>query len=200
MSAVLDAALADARTVIAAGGWISWALVGISVMLWTIVVLRALELRRGVRGPLRDALLTSPTAAPRGVIDRFVQRAAAALARPGGCHHDLDRWTMHEIDRTESFGAVLNALVAAAPLLGLLGTVAGMIETFASMHGSHHHSDESVAGGISIALVTTQLGLAIGIPGLIAARLLDRLAARRRRELQATRALLAARFDEGRAS
>lgn len=190
--------LAELQRVIAAGGWVGWALVAISMLLWTTVVLRTLALRRGHRGPIASALtLLGRSGEPRGVIDRFVRRAGAALQQPGGCSHDLDRWTTHEIDRTHSYGAVLHALVAAAPLLGLLGTVGGMIETFGSMHafaGGGHHSDQSVAGGISVALVTTQMGLAIGIPGLVAARLLDRLARTRQAELQAARALLAARF------
>ncbi len=196
----MSALVEELRQVLLAGGWVGWALVAISMLLWTTVVLRAFALRRGHRGPIDAALgLLARSGEPRGVLDRFVRRAGAALQQPGGCNHDLDRWTTHEIDRTHSYGAVLHALVAAAPLLGLLGTVGGMIETFGSMHafaGGGHHSDQSVAGGISVALVTTQMGLAIGIPGLVAARLLDRLARRRQAELQAARALLAARFGK----
>jgi len=114
------------------------------------------------------------------------------MRRPGACNHDLDRWVTHELDRTESFAAILHSLVAAAPLLGLLGTVSGMIETFSSMHGATGHATEhTIAGGVSVALITTQLGLVIGIPGLVVARLLDRLAAARRRELQSARVILA---------
>jgi biopolymer transport protein ExbB len=76
--------------------------------------------------------------------------------------------------------AVLIAtLTALAPLAGLLGTVTGMIETFDSLASmSLFRGSGGVAGGISEALVSTQMGLAVAIPGLIAGRLLDRKACR----------------------
>ena len=58
------------------------------------------------------------------------------------------------------------ALVAAAPLLGLLGTVIGMMDTF---HAAANATDASVlADGIGQALVTTQAGLVAAIPGSLA--------------------------------
>lgn len=61
---------------------------------------------------------------------------------------------------------LLTALVATAPLLGLLGTVVGIIDTFASLSAySQLQQPALVADGIAKALVTTQTGLAIAIPG-----------------------------------
>jgi biopolymer transport protein ExbB len=82
--------------------------------------------------------------------------------------------------------------VTVAPLLGLLGTVSGMIETFASMQGVAltHATEQTVAGGISVALISTQLGLVIGVPGLAAARLLARAEQRRARELAQAHSVL----------
>jgi biopolymer transport protein ExbB len=90
-----------------------------------------------------------------------------------------------ERERVTDFGTLLMGLVTIAPLLGLLGTVSGMIETFSSMQGATltHATEQTVAGGISVALVSTQLGLMVGVPGLAAARLLARLEAKRVREL-----------------
>lgn len=66
-------------------------------------------------------------------------------------------------------------LVTAAPLVGLLGTVIGMIETFDSLAEMALFSqDGGIAGGIAQALITTQMGLVIAIPGLILGRLLNR--------------------------
>lgn len=63
--------------------------------------------------------------------------------------------------------------VIVAPLLGLLGTVTGMIETFVSLKDmSLHAASGGVSGGISQALLTTQMGLVVAIPGLIADRML----------------------------
>ncbi len=79
---------------------------------------------------------------------------------------------------------LITTLTALAPLAGLLGTVTGMIETFDSLASmSLFRGSGGVAGGISEALVSTQMGLAVAIPGLIAGRLLDRKATRFREEL-----------------
>ena len=62
-----------------------------------------------------------------------------------------------------------------APLLGLLGTVAGMIETFDSLGEMSLYSQSGgIAGGISQALFSTQMGLAVAIPGLIVNGVLGR--------------------------
>lgn len=73
----------------------------------------------------------------------------------------------------------LGAMVAAAPLLGLLGTVSGMARTFHSLaHRASSGSMDSLAQGISEVLVATQSGLAVAIPAMvliyIAHRLLQR--------------------------
>jgi biopolymer transport protein ExbB len=62
---------------------------------------------------------------------------------------------------------LIGAMIAAAPLLGLLGTVAGMIGTFESLAGSAAQSMEGLAGGISEALLNTEAGLAVAIPAVI---------------------------------
>ena len=70
---------------------------------------------------------------------------------------------------------VLAALTGAAPLLGLLGTVFGMIETFDVVANAPGATTENVAGGISQALVTTQFGLVVAIPGVFGLARLQRL-------------------------
>lgn len=76
----------------------------------------------------------------------------------------------------KSFRSLVQAVVIVAPLLGLLGTVTGMIETFASLSEMNLYSQSGgIAGGISKALFTTQLGLVISAPGLLGGRILDRL-------------------------
>jgi biopolymer transport protein ExbB len=83
---------------------------------------------------------------------------------------------LHETPRLERFLPVLKVLAAAAPLLGLLGTVTGMINTFHVITSFGTGDPRLMAGGISEALVTTQLGLAVAIPVLVAATLLSRRA------------------------
>ncbi len=86
-------------------------------------------------------------------------------------------WLARERAGLTTHAALIQALVAAAPLLGLLGTVGGMIDTFDALNaqGDPRHG---VSGGIAAALTTTQMGLAVAIPGLITERLLH-LRARR---------------------
>jgi len=62
---------------------------------------------------------------------------------------------------------LLAALTAAAPLLGLLGTVGGMIATFDAVAEVSGQTGTRVAGGISQALITTQFGLIVAMPGVV---------------------------------
>jgi biopolymer transport protein ExbB len=98
----------------------------------------------------------------------------------------LDRETMEsvlqealirEVPRVERGLSALAVLGAVAPLLGLLGTVTGMIETFRviTLHGTGN--PKLMSGGISEALVTTEVGLAIAIPVILLHMMLSRRAA-----------------------
>ncbi len=70
----------------------------------------------------------------------------------------------------ERFAEVLGTVASVAPLLGLLGTVVGMIETFEVIQEQGVGVVGSLAGGISQALITTMAGLSVGIPALVAHR------------------------------
>ena len=87
-----------------------------------------------------------------------------------------------EINSIHKEFGVLNALVKSAPLLGLLGTVAGMIQTFAAL--SQSGDITHVSQGISKALLTTQLGLLIALPGVFASAYLKRKFLRLSMELE----------------
>ena len=79
---------------------------------------------------------------------------------------------IHELER---YISTLGTIAAMAPLLGLLGTVLGMIDIFSSFTGSGLSGNPGVmAGGISKALVTTASGLIVAIPALFFHRLLQR--------------------------
>jgi biopolymer transport protein ExbB len=62
---------------------------------------------------------------------------------------------------------VLPILLSALPLLGLLGTITGLLATFRAMASSDQLNQAFVSGGIAAALITTQLGLIMVIPGLL---------------------------------
>jgi biopolymer transport protein ExbB len=74
---------------------------------------------------------------------------------------------LEELPRLEKYLSVIGVLAAAAPLLGLLGTVSGMISTFQVITYYGGGDPRLLAGGISEALITTQAGLIIAIPALL---------------------------------
>ncbi|MBQ4851842.1 MotA/TolQ/ExbB proton channel family protein [Pseudoalteromonas sp. MMG012] len=76
--------------------------------------------------------------------------------------------------RNEKYLGVITTCAAVAPLLGLLGTVSGMIHTFMMMNVFGSGDASVVSGGISQALITTELGLIVAIPALIASALLNK--------------------------
>lgn len=89
-------------------------------------------------------------------------------------HHDieslelkLDEQILRESPKIERFNDIIKVLAAVAPLLGLLGTVIGMIITFTAITNFGAGDPKLMAGGISVALMTTVLGLVAAIPLLL---------------------------------
>lgn len=100
-------------------------------------------------------------------------------------------------DRLKRDLFVLKALTAAAPLLGLLGTVSGMVDTFSAVSRHGAESVALVARGISTALVTTQFGLVAALPGVFGVINLGRLRTRLLSAHNAIGGMLAAAFRNG---
>ncbi|RMG21080.1 MAG: MotA/TolQ/ExbB proton channel family protein, partial [Deltaproteobacteria bacterium] len=80
---------------------------------------------------------------------------------------------LHEAPTIERFGSTILVLAAVAPLLGLLGTVTGMISTFDIITEFGTGDPKLLSGGISEALITTELGLIVAIPTLLLGTLLS---------------------------
>jgi biopolymer transport protein ExbB len=87
----------------------------------------------------------------------------------------LDEAILKELPRLEAGHSLIKLLAAVAPLLGLLGTVIGMIATFQSISLFGSGDPKLMASGISQALVTTVLGLLAAIPLLFAHNFLNGL-------------------------
>ena len=79
-----------------------------------------------------------------------------------------------EINRLEKFMTLLGTIASVSPILGLLGTVTGMISIFSNLLASETNSIAPLAGGIAEALVTTAAGLIVAIPSLIFYRSFNR--------------------------
>ena len=101
---------------------------------------------------------------PIGGMIRFVtaSRSRAAMA------HFFEQVNATEVASFSRDLKILKVCVAAAPLLGLLGTVTGMLATFGALAtgGGGEKTMAAIAGGISEALITTETGLVIAMPGL----------------------------------
>ncbi len=82
----------------------------------------------------------------------------------------LEEVGRREAAELERYSAVLGTVASVAPLLGLLGTVWGMILTFEVIQSQGMGVVANLAGGISQALISTMAGLSVGIPALVAHR------------------------------
>jgi biopolymer transport protein ExbB len=121
-----------------------------------------------------------PEAAPQRVREliRYTQDDIRSLRDIEGRFREVEATKVTEMDRGVAF---LNVVVISAPLFGLLGTVLGMLLTFRAIGVGGSSTSEVIARGISEALVCTQTGMMVAIPGLIMAM----MAKRRRHEFVA---------------
>ena len=167
------------------GGFFMVMLLICSLVSVTVIVLRALALRRSmVMPPIieREVEAIQPgdeDAANR--LAKLVRHDYSALARivDTGLHHlnwpksenleAVQTRARREIVRLESGIFILEIVVGIAPLLGLLGAVSGLVSVFAAFGNDVAAQDpHGIAKGISEALSTTIVGLSIAIPSLIA--------------------------------
>ncbi len=106
-------------------------------------------------------------------IARIVEVALAARGEPRSSLRDR----VEEIGRREAMELerwlwILGTVASVGPLLGLLGTVAGMIQTFRTIEGGGIGQMQQMAGGIGVALITTLGGLVVAIPAVVGHRFL----------------------------
>lgn len=199
----IDRVTAELMGYVEAGGFVMWPLVVATVVLWFALGWRLMALQRGSTKSLRELVAgyEGPVAGEptvRGVVDLAAWRGVR-LAELGldDLRAYLDDAFAGLQDQMGRYGALVRAIVAAAPLAGLLGTVTGMIETFDSLASMSLFSQSGgIAGGISVALISTQMGLAVAIPGLVVGRILDRKQQRLAAELDELKEILSAREDE----
>lgn len=156
----------DARERVAQGGTIGYIIVALTVLgvlFGLFRILALLNVSASVRGQARKAQASSKN--PLGRI-----MLAGESARDGNeeaLELKLDEAILRESPKLEFGLNILKLAAGIAPLLGLLGTVTGMIKTFQAMMIYGTGDPQLMAGGISEALVTTMLGLIAAIPLLI---------------------------------
>jgi len=175
-------------SIIQAAGWPIWPLIACSVLALALVIERFVSLKRAKVAPARlldEVLAVSRNGLPStDMVAQLEQNSAlgevlasgfrALNANPRCSEADL-RATMEGAGRQvahrlERYLSALATIASAAPLMGLFGTVVGMIEIFGSQSpagGATGGNPAQLAHGISIALYNTAFGLLIAIPALI---------------------------------
>jgi len=99
---------------------------------------------------------------------RIMGRTLAGLTRnPNTIEDVITEGILHESKSLDRFGVFILVIASVAPLLGLLGTVTGMISTFDIITQFGTGDPKLLSGGISEALITTMLGLMVAIPTLL---------------------------------
>lgn len=147
------------------GGLVGWVIVTLGVLGFLLALWRMIELQT-VIGSIRKQMrnLSSPQADnPLGRV-LGVLGPEPQLSELDTLELKLDEAVMQEVPRLERGQGLLKLLAAVAPLLGLLGTVTGMIITFQAITQSGGGDSRLMADGISQALVTTVQGLVVAIP------------------------------------
>ena len=171
-----------------AGGWLMLPLVLCSIFMLAISIERLIRLKKNAVLPL--TLLMGPSQNTAQVMQKMNQSAAlkqstkgrvlAAVntSKPQGEQYaraQMEVVASQEIGYLEKNINFLGTLSAVAPLLGLLGTVLGIIESFLMIDVGTGSDPVLMMPGISKALITTAAGMLIAIPALFAHRYFQRL-------------------------
>jgi biopolymer transport protein ExbB len=175
-------------SIIQAAGWPIWPLVACSILALALIIERFISLKTAKVAPpklLDEALAVSRVSVPTPDVVRQLEQNSAlgevlasgfrALNSDPRCSEADLRASMESTGRAvahrlERYLNALATIASAAPLLGLLGTVIGMIEIFGSQSaagGVAGGNPAQLAHGISVALYNTAFGLVVAIPSLI---------------------------------
>jgi biopolymer transport protein ExbB len=166
---------------IRSGGLLMWPIVVCSILALAIIVERCWSLRRSVVAPrdlmseiqgmtLGDRLTNEQINSVRET-SALGQILAAGLSRQTQqaflVKDAIEEAGGHVVHELERYLNALGTIAATTPLLGLLGTVIGMIKVFSAITAVGVGDPQVLAGGISEALITTAAGLSVGIPSLM---------------------------------
>ncbi len=167
----------EVLSIIEEAGWTIWVLIASSVVSLAIILERFYALRKSATAPdkleeiFQKALENQHTDTVQNENNSCLGRVLLALINSNSTDKEdlndtIERAGRAELTYLERFLTTLGSIAAMAPLMGLLGTVIGMIEIFASQNASG--SDPHIlARGISIALYNTAMGLVVAIPSML---------------------------------
>jgi biopolymer transport protein ExbB len=166
-------------SIVIALGWPIWPLIIASIVALALIIERSLALRRPKVLPprlLQDVLaLYNKRQVTAEVVQRLEQssplgRVLAAALRNQNAPRDIAAQAVanagsHAAHDLSRYLTLLGSVGSIAPLLGLLGTVVGMIEIFASQQAGSN--PQQLAQGISIALYSTAFGIIVAVPAVL---------------------------------
>lgn len=168
--------LKEIISILDSGGWVMYPLALLAILIYTNGTEMLLFLRKGNIQINRDSEWTTWVYHPEkaegraGEIIRYTQENVRSSKHVRNRFEEVRQSILHDVERRLIF---LNTLVAAAPLMGLLGTVIGMLSTFSGIAKTGGGDTvDVVSQGISEALITTQTGLVIALPGIFLALLI----------------------------
>ena len=159
------------------GGWVMAAMVLLALAMYASAAhLMMTAYHRGLTQATDIVLrnwVAKPEVAPASVRElvRYTQDEIHSVKDIEGRFREVEATQVSDLDRRIAF---LNVLVISAPLFGLLGTVLGMLLTFKAIGIGGSSASEIIAKGISEALVATQTGMMVAIPGLVMASIARR--------------------------
>lgn len=152
------------------GGWVMAALALLALVTYATAAHLLLHLYQRGLTRVTDANLRhwvrQPKEAPDSMREliRYTQDEVRTLRDIEGRFREVEAAKVPDVDRRLAF---LKIMVVAAPLFGLLGTVLGMLLTFKAIGIGGSSTSDIIAKGISEALVATQTGMMVAIPGLL---------------------------------
>ena len=132
--------------------------IGVVLSLWRLRILR--KEGEAIERQLSNTDISSDNALGR-ILSVYTENEAATVE---SLELKVDEAILREVPKLEKYHSIIKVFAAVAPLLGLLGTVVGMIATFQALTLFGTGDPKLMAGGISQALVTTMLGLIVAIP------------------------------------
>ncbi len=164
---MLEVLIIQSLEFLAAGGAVMWPLAALSIWMWWLIGIKGLELLTWRRKEKPVHVLVHEQIRGAEWQEEILElvRSLPDHAAPPDARvlKKLTRGLEARIDH--SLQTIL-LLAGAAPLLGLFGTVCGMITTFEVIAGFGTGNARAMAGGISEALISTQTGLLVAVPGL----------------------------------
>ncbi len=198
------------KAMIESGGIIAWVIVTLGVLGLLLVTVRIALLqraRRGEHGFTAEVVNYVERGDVAGALEHCRRQGGAQARLLAAVLENLGRHREHQDDiigeailresgRLDRFGGFILVIAAVSPLLGLLGTVTGMITTFDVITQFGTGDPKLLSGGISEALVTTELGLVVAIPLLILGNLLNGWAEGIKRDLEHAALHLTNRYDD----